>query len=374
MSEEESTEELTFDEIGEDAVDPETTPTEESKDDSPEESPPAKEEIKDESEGEVKTDESDPEEKGGEEEKGKEDEVKVEEEEAGEHRQVALKDGDKFVNVDEEATVRVRVNGKNELVPVRDLMDNYSGKVGYEEQFATLQQEKAEYQEKETNLTKELETIGQLMSGDNPLDAALYLAELAGVKAVDFRHKIMNNLSDEVSGLLDMSETERELYLIKQDQEIAERLSGVAARASQSQETGGGNVEQLIRVADISKEDYEKSLNFLKEEGLGSKPEEVIRYTKLEPYIDQAVEVLRPFEESLGSDDLDKMTGLLAENLQKSGGQDAEKILSKVADHMGYEIGESSKERETKVRKESLNKETSTPENPQGSDLTFDDL
>lgn len=348
---EETTEELTFDEIGGEHIDPESTPTEEESSEEKKEEPSSEEDEK-------------KEEPSPEEDEKKEDEVDPE-------NVVRLKAGEKFHEIPADATARVRVNGKNELVPLSELTANYSGKVAYDEKFSQLEGEKAELKKSEEGLRAEVEQIGQLLNSENPLDAALYLAKLAGHDPVDFRSNIMNHLSEEISSLLEMGESERELHLLKAGKSINERLDQVALKAKEKQTSPDANVDQLVRVAGISKEQYEQSLQFLKEEKLDSTPEAVIGHAKLAPFIDKAIEHLSPYEESLGEDDLNKMTGLLAEEYQRTGSGDHEAAIKKVAAQMGYEIAAENKKEESPPADEK--KVDSKKEQPKGEDLMFDD-
>jgi len=352
-------EELTFENVSEDHVDTETTSTEEKSNE---------EEGQQEGGGDKKEQSDNPGEAEAEQKSEEDDDGKSAEEDTSE-KGVILKAGDKHHEIPPDATARVRVNGKNELIPLSELMANYSGKVAYDEKFSQLNEEKEKFQAQESGLKQELEQIGQLMNGDNPLDAALYLAKLAGHDPVDFRTQIMDNLSEEISGLLEMSETERELHLIKTGKSITERLGQVASKAKEKQTSPDANVDQLVRVAGITKEQYEQSLQFLKDEKLDTKPESVIGHAKLAPFVDQAIDYLKPYEESLGEDDLNNMTGLLAQELQRTGGGNHEAAIAKVADGMGYEIAE---KEEASPKKEEPPK-TKKKEEPKGEDITFDD-
>lgn len=103
------------------------------------------------------------------------------------------KHGDTELEVPEEAAFTVKVNSKDEVVPLKDLIRNYQGKVPWEQHYRTLKESERRFQadkklvdEKITDLVSTLEKDPRgalekliLWSGKNPADfAALYAEEL----------------------------------------------------------------------------------------------------------------------------------------------------------------------------------------------------
>lgn len=249
---------------------------------------------------------------------------------------IRVKNGEDFVELSETATMRVPVNGRNELVTLQELKENYSGEVGYAEQFEKFQEQKTKHEEEVTLLQSEMEKIGGLLRGDSPLDAALYLAQIGGGDPIDTRAKILQSLSEDLAAMSDLSDAERELKILKDGQATADRLYELQHR--QRQETGGQDLGQLLSVANVSQEDYNNALKVYQAEGKEAKTEEVIAYARLTPYFDPAMELLEPYEENFSDSEMAEFTGVLAQKLYESGGREPDVVFQETARELGYEL------------------------------------
>ena len=78
------------------------------------------------------------------EQKQKESKEPAKEGEAGEadpkppRKTIKAKYADTELDLDEEAMVPVKINGKEEMVPIKDLLGNYSGKVAWDKKFSEI--------------------------------------------------------------------------------------------------------------------------------------------------------------------------------------------------------------------------------------------
>lgn len=278
---------------------------------------------------------------GGEEEEYQDEE---EDEEGGDDgdaeegpRQIAIKDGEKFVNLDEEATIRMRVDGENQLVPLSELTERYQSQVEQDRQYEEFYEEKNKYEAQVQDLTQEMGLVGSLMKGDRPLDAVLYLAKVSGQEVVDLRQKIIDNLANDITPMVEMSEAERKLHLIEGGKVAEQRINAlIAQRQQQAQQQGpSSNLDSLLRVSGVSRREFEQSRSFL---GKDASPEEVIEYAQHAPYVEKASTMLAPLEDQLGQDDMNEFVGSLTMALRQSGGKGGFKMLQRVASQLGHDL------------------------------------
>lgn len=81
-------------------------------------------------------------------------------------RPLTLVDGDKQVEVQDNATLEVTIDGKKEKVSIKDLRDNYSGKVAYDRKFTQLSQERKAFKDDVDSVDRKLAKIFGTMKKD----------------------------------------------------------------------------------------------------------------------------------------------------------------------------------------------------------------
>ena len=128
------------------------------------------------------------------------------------------------VDVSPEATVKVKVNGKNEFVPIKELMTNYSGKIAYDEKFETLTSdtkkfadEKEQFTAHKSEMMEDFREVFKKMDDPdgNPLDALSYLLDISGKPVHTFMKRVMEHQLEELEQLQEMDETENVSLLDK---------------------------------------------------------------------------------------------------------------------------------------------------------------
>jgi hypothetical protein len=106
-----------------------------------------------------------------------------------EGKSIRLKEGDKSVDINENATLKVKVKGKNEFVSIADLKKNFSGHQVWDEKIKLADtklkesEQKAEKFEGQKNaIVSDLRQVVEKMDDaeGNPLDAMKYLLEITG--------------------------------------------------------------------------------------------------------------------------------------------------------------------------------------------------
>ena len=296
------------------------------------------------------------------EEKPKEEEKKVEEpkeeekaeevkEEKPQGKTVRLKDGDKAVDLSEEATVKVKVKGKNEFVSLADLKKNYSGHVVYDEKIKEADtklresEEKSEKFEGQKNaIVNDLKKVVSKMDDvdGNPLDAMKYLLEITNRPVHTYMKRALEAQLDQLSELQEMTETERELYWTKQESEWLrnnqatqdKRLSDENAHRALTQK-----VDNLREQYGVGEEEYIEVQRELETTGREITPELVVQAAMFKPVHAQAQEfVMTNFSEDLGDNDLQNLTAGTAQVLFNNPKATNEEAVRLAARSLGYEV------------------------------------
>jgi hypothetical protein len=317
----------------------------------------------------------------------KEDEEK-EEKKSG--KSLRMRMGNELFNIDSEATFKVKVDGDVVDVPVQELINNYSGKTAWDKKFTELGKEKKNLEFEKSGLTRQKETLAAHLNNaleplknpeKNPLDSLLYLVEMSGQDPYNAYRRMMEANLDELGQLLDMSETERELYFHKKKDELYSNVAKKRQEKYQEEETFNQalqKVDSLRQTYKVSEEQFvdasEELESIYKASGLDVNNithESIVDYASLKPHIEVVKELVEPYEDNISEGKYGDVVADLSRYL-RDGKVDKETIKQILA--RNFSVDEDVKELNTKVYAKEQKKPAKkyVQEEPSGYE-TFDD-
>jgi hypothetical protein len=287
------------------------------------------------------------------------------EEEAKDVKKLRMRMGDELFNVNSDATFKVKVDGKTTEVPVQELINNYSGKTAWDKKFNELGKEKKSLEFEKTGLTKEKEVlkthiknaIAPLKNKDaNPLDSLMYLVEMTGEDPYNAYRRVMEANLAELGQLLDMTETERELYFHKKKDELYSDIH--KKRTSRHQEEQAFNqalqkVDTLRQTYKVSEEQFVDASEELEEiytvSGLNVNDitdEAIVDYASLKPHIEVVKGLVDKYEDNISEEKYGDIVAELSRYLRDGKADKAtiEQILKR-----NFSVEEDVKDLNTKV-------------------------
>lgn len=184
-------------------------------------------------------DKKEPKKKEEEEEESEEEESEEEETEEQEEKpdakvdakKLRLKIGDEYHSVESNATVKVKIDGKNTEVPMQELINNYSGKVAYDKKFTEVGELKKQNIQREQQLRTRETQIDSLLAPivatmkdplKDPTEALIFLADKldkTGDLSATLEKRMLEANLERLVELSSMSEAEQEAYFIKKQNE-----------------------------------------------------------------------------------------------------------------------------------------------------------
>lgn len=300
-----------------------------------------------------------------EEEPKKEDELKEEkpkEEHKPKGKSIRVKGEDgETKDVDLDGTVKIKVDGKNEIVSIKDLRDNYSGKVAWENKFSEIQEEKKtlqteveDYKKDKQEIVTHLKTISEMLDDEkkNPLDVLHYLVDMTGRDPLDYNKKVMSFMSDEVRNLDDMDDVERDLYWKKKELDaIRNNQAAKEEREStlKAQREKAERVNQLRESQGVTEEQFVQSHHELKSLGYKDEqitPEAIVNYSVMKPNFEKAEAIASEYEDDLSDDQVEELISTVATTFKNYPRISKQKALEVSLEQLGwdYEMEEDFKE------------------------------
>lgn len=286
------------------------------------------------------------------------------EEKKGKKLRLRMSDGDLY-NIDADSTIPVKIDGKTEEIPMQELINNYSGKTAWDKKFTEIGKEKKVIEVERNMLTEQKNKLTEHVNNaliplkdpnKNPLDSMLYLVEMAGEDPYAAYRRIMEANLEELSSLMDMSETERELFFHKKKDE----LHGKVAKQRQAKMSKDAAFNQAIekvnnlrQAHNVTEDEFvdasEELEELFKVQGLdanGITEEQVVDYASLKPHIASVKELIEPYEENISEEKYGEVVAQLSRYLRD--GKSDKKGISEILKR-NFSVDEDVKELNTKV-------------------------
>jgi len=255
-------------------------------------------------------------------------------------------------DIDLDSTVKIKVNGKNEIVSLKDLRDNYSGKVSYDSKFESLQAEKTslendsvQFKAERDEMVDHIKNIASMLDDENksPFDALNYLVDMSGRSTLDFNKKVMAHMADEVRNLDGMDEVERELYWNKKELDAVR--SNQAAKdekltTSNAQREKTERITQLRESQGVTESQFVQSHKELKELGYEDNQvtaESIVNYAVMKPHYETAETVCQEYEDDLSDNENEKLISTVANTLKNYPKISEEKALETALNLLGWD-------------------------------------
>lgn len=285
-------------------------------------------------------------------EEANEEEIKEEApEDKLEGKSLRLKEGDKAIDINENATIKVKVKGKNEFVSLADLKANYSGKVVYDETIVEAKEKleaaeakSVEFEGQKNAIVSDLQEVVKRMDDvdGNPLDALKYLLDITGRPVHTYMKRALEAQLDQLSDLQEMTETERELHWTKQESEWLRNNQATRDKQSQEDNAQRAASQQVINLREqygVSEKEYAQVKSELEEETGESNPERIVQLAKFKPvYIETKTFVEENFAGEIGDDDLENLTAGTARILFANPQATNEEAVKLAARQLGFEV------------------------------------
>ena len=276
---------------------------------------------KDEEKEESEEEESEEEESEEEESEEKEELEAKKDEEKKDSKKLRMRMGEELFNVDSDASFKVKVDGQNVDVPLQELINNYSGKTAWDKKFTEIGKEKKTLEFEKNSLTKQKESLTHHLNmalgpikdvNKNPIDSLLYLVEMSGEDPYNAYRRIMEANLEEIGTLMDLDETERELYFHRKKDELH---SNVARKRQEKQQTEQAfnqavqRIDSLRQAHNVSESAFvdasEELESIYKESGLDINSvtdEAIVDYASLKPHIATVRELVEPYVDNISEE------------------------------------------------------------------------
>jgi len=233
--------------------------------------------------------------------------------------------------INPQAEIMVKVDGKREKVSVQELLSNYSGKKKWDQEFTKLSEEKQTFNKENTQYKQELdwlqgnikEVVGILDDVErNPIDALMHLVDVTNRNPVQFQQKLFKHMQSEVETMSELDEVEQELYWERQKNTyLSKRQESTSAKAKSDTEARDlkAKIDTMREAQGVDESQFMEAHSELEELGFDNvSPEQAINYAIIKPHLDEAESLVKPFEDEMTTDGADKLISDFAKYL-KSG-------------------------------------------------------
>lgn len=124
-------------------------------------------------------------------------------------KKIKAKYAENEYELEEDSLIPVKINGKEEMVALKDILGNYSGKVAWDKKFSELDSFRKTNAAQELKLRQVADMIKDAYEEADPNMRLYRMASLAGIDPVEFRNKFYNENLQTLEKYYSMSEDER---------------------------------------------------------------------------------------------------------------------------------------------------------------------
>ena len=305
----------------------------------------------------------------------------AEAEEEIKYKQASFKDITQ--EIAEDTSFKHKVDGEEIDVTLKDLLENYSGKVPWDKRFNELNISKKEYEKAKKEYNDEKEYINnyigefaQKMQEGKAVEALGFLAEFAGMKPYEFKQKLVESITPEIDRRRQLSpeqlsnETLQEQNKYLEQQRETER---VKAENQQSYMELERQIQSLQQTYGIDDDTFSNAYNELSETEYKDKlsPELVVNYIRHTNAFTLADQIISEVQPSLSSNQhvVDAIEKIIYDNPEYSRNE----VVEIVTEIYGQEKKKASKAVSKKIQSNSKEQSKGTPVEYENA-LDWDDL
>lgn len=275
--------------------------------------------------------------------------------------------GNQALEIPENATFRQKVAGKNEIVTLQELRDNYSGKVHWERRFEEANEREAALNAKSEQFEQELDLISShLMTTRKGIEEGLagtgdireavnYLVDLMNIDVYDFNKALHEAVATDVYNLATMEEgAQRAWWAEKKNDHLVKKQENLNKQYSerQAQMESDQKLADLRQSHNLTEDQYSQGQAEMKQLGYeDASPEQIVKYIETKPFTHKASELLSPFQDRLSDDKFSQ--GIIdITNALKSGDMTEEEVqlfldetfkVTKIVDTLNKKVPKSKK-------------------------------
>ena len=220
--------------------------------------------------------------------------------------------GEEDYDIPEDLTLSVKVDGEDKQVNIKELMENYSGKVAYDQKFTELQIERETHKTSLDSFNANAKNFDNLVKEGKAQEALDIVLESAGLEKNTFVNAYISQLAPTIAKFMDMTPQEREQQQVQQQTDYyknqLEKVQENHKVESMSRQMKA-DIEKTLGTHSIDLERFEllqKELMQFSQEGKLAKekitPKFVGEYHKMVVQDELAREVLDSVKEGLSTD------------------------------------------------------------------------
>ncbi len=208
---------------------------------------------------------------------------------------------DAEIDLDEEALVPVKVNGKEEFVQIKELLGNYSGKVAWDKKFTEIDKMRKTVAADQLKMNEVSQMIKAAYEEQDPNLKLYRMSQIAGIDPVEFRTKFFNEQIQMLEKYYMMSDDERKADAAAYEASVHKHRADTLERSIKEQQEVASlhsKVESLRASHQISEQEfvdkYDQLLEQVKTGQLKAKitPETVVEAVKAQRLYDAAASEL----------------------------------------------------------------------------------
>jgi len=186
-------------------------------------------------------------------------------------KMLKLMDGDNPIEINQDAMVTVTVDGEEQQLSIRDLRDQFSGKVAWDKRFTELDKDRKAAEKQVDQATRQMQVFRQvveMLKGEDPASGLAYALDIAGVNSRSALQSLVQKLYGDIDELADMTQEERRQHFLIKENEFLRKRDETSLERQRRQSRIRERGTQLSRAREsrgLSEQQYVDGYNWIVE-------------------------------------------------------------------------------------------------------------
>jgi len=270
---------------------------------------------------------------------------------------VRFKSGDDSIDLDENATVAVKVDGKKQFVPVKELMSNYSGNQSWDKKFQdhelqknTFNKERDSFESDKKEVVERLGRVGTHINDifrnpeADPAEALRYLVDIGGHDVLKYEQRMLEHYGQLALDYNDMDEAEQKLYWSEKKNQILLDRQTNQTKLTEDRKADEDRVNQDVEVRrqyGVNDKQFEEAQTQMISLGYDTNDlsaERVCEFIAIVPFAEKAEDVCGQFREELGDDEMVNLISATTQVLRANDYLEPEEAVKLAGRKLGFQI------------------------------------
>lgn len=152
-----------------------------------------------------------------------------------------------------DAVVKHTVDGKEIEIPIKELLNNYAGKVPWDKKYTELAKERNAFKQEVKVVEQYINNFREMVQKNDMPGALSFFAEFAGTSPLEFKKQLREAMFPQFEQLSKMNEEQKKLFEMKEENDFLKKKTESELQKQQAQQAHSRLEQELLTIQETHK-------------------------------------------------------------------------------------------------------------------------